>query len=117
MEKKIVDKLEADKPSYRIVTEHVGVWRILIGEKPSSSLFGIQPEAVMLSLGQVVRLFTEIYKLGPGLFVLVILGVFWSSINDALLLYFASRLLTIVSIAPHSPFTILSFRPCRLKSG
>jgi hypothetical protein len=119
MDKKIVDscELEDNKPSDRIITEQLGVWRILIGEKPSSAPFGIQLEAILSSLGLVVRLFTEIYKQGPGLFILVILGACWSSIEDALLLYFSSRLLTIVSVAPYFPVVVLSLRLCRLRLG
>jgi hypothetical protein len=96
-EQMILDEEEkaATSPQDRVISKQLGVWQVLISENPSSAFFGIQWGSV-LRLAYVGRLFAEIFKLGPGLFALIIAGMIWSGIKDALLLHFSSRLLTIV---------------------
>jgi hypothetical protein len=95
-------KTPASTRPQKVTTEQLGVWRLLVDETPSDSIFGTKWEAIVFQMRLVVGLFKDIYDLGPNLFILVILGVCWSGIRDSLLLYFASRLLTIVSASTTS---------------
>jgi hypothetical protein len=53
---------------------------------------------VIQPMAGVLRLFMDIFFLGPGLFAIVLLGRLWDGVKDYLFLHLTGRILTAVSV-------------------
>ena len=90
----------AEAPNVPASTSSIqlGVWRILL-QKESPLDFQKQWSNLFSTISLIHRFATEIFHLGPWLFISFIVSKVWTGIESALLLYLSSRILTIVSRA------------------
>ncbi|KAJ7259597.1 hypothetical protein B0H12DRAFT_421106 [Mycena haematopus] len=93
------NELREAAPASSLEEMKLGVWRVLTEKEIQTSAgFATRWKKITALLPTIQRFVTDVYTVGPGLLLLIVLSRVWSAVEDVLLLHLATKVLSIIEV-------------------